>query len=66
MKSIENFNLDFLDSRKVYNIVSKVIVRSDILKDALENEETVHRFLHKFNRAAIKWRKISLGVNVKT
>ena len=33
MKSMENFNLDFLDSEKVYNIDSKAILRSDILED---------------------------------
>ena len=38
VKSMENVNLDFLDSEKVYNIVSKAILRSDIL-DVLEHEE---------------------------
>ena len=36
---MENFNLDFLDSEKVYNIVSNAILISDILEDVLEHEE---------------------------
>ena len=36
---MENFNLDFLDSDKVYNIVSEAILRFDILEHVLEQEE---------------------------
>ena len=39
VKSMENFNLDFLDSDKVYNIVSEAILRFDILEHVLEQEE---------------------------
>ena len=34
---MDNFNLDFLDSEKVYNIVSKAILA--LLEAALEHEE---------------------------
>ena len=39
MKSVENFSLDSLGSEKVYKIVSKAILRSDILEDVLEHED---------------------------
>ena len=39
VKSMVNFNSGFLDSEKVYNIVSKAILKSDILEDVLEHQE---------------------------
>ena len=48
VKSMEKFHLDFLDSEKVYNIVSKAMLRFDILEDVLEHEETAHKFVHRF------------------
>ena len=37
VKSMDNFNLDFLDSEKVYNIVSKAIL--ELLETVLEHEK---------------------------
>ena len=45
---MEKFHLDFLDSEKVYNIVSKAMLRFDILEDVLEHEEIAHKFVHRF------------------
>ena len=57
---------DVLDSEKVYNIVSKAILTSNILEDVLEHEEMGEKLYTDFIEQQLKGEKSVQKRNFKT